>query len=103
MMAPPAEVIPLPDAVPHDPVSVRDPAVPLVADPPRILVVDDDQGFREMLRDFLLDDGFDVVGEAPDGVEAVTAADVQRVAKTYFKPENRLVLTLVPSGRTGGQ
>ena len=55
--------------------SVRDPAVPLVADPPRILVVDDDQGFREMLRDFLLDDGFDVVGEAPDGVEAVTAAE----------------------------
>ena len=28
----------------------------------------------------------------------VTAADVQRVARTYFRPENRLVLTLMPSG-----
>ena len=25
-----------------------------------------------------------------------TAADVQRVAKTYFTPENRLVLTILP-------
>ena len=28
----------------------------------------------------------------------ITAADVQRVARTYFTPENRLVLTLMPSG-----
>jgi len=27
-----------------------------------------------------------------------TAADVQRVAKTYFRPENRLVLTIMPRG-----
>jgi zinc protease len=28
----------------------------------------------------------------------VTAADIQRVAKTYFTPENRLVVTVLPSG-----
>jgi zinc protease len=33
----------------------------------------------------------------------MTAADVQRVAQTYFKPENRLVLTIMPRGAgTGG-
>jgi DNA-binding NarL/FixJ family response regulator len=42
-------------------------------EPPRVLVVDDDEGFREVLRDFLLDDGFDVIGEARDGAEAVAA------------------------------
>jgi DNA-binding NarL/FixJ family response regulator len=73
MMAPPAEILPLPDM--SSPARFEDPEVPTLADPPRILVVDDDQGFREMLRDFLLDDGFDVAGEAPDGVEAVTAAE----------------------------
>ena len=31
----------------------------------------------------------------------ITAADVQRVARTYFRPENRLVLTLMPSDRAG--
>jgi DNA-binding NarL/FixJ family response regulator len=38
-------------------------------------VVDDDQGFREMLRDFLADDGFNVIGEAPDGMEAFSLAE----------------------------
>ena len=34
-----------------------------------------------------------------DIFQNITAADVQRVARTYFTPENRLVLTLMPSGR----
>jgi predicted Zn-dependent peptidase len=34
----------------------------------------------------------------------VSASDVQRVAKTYFTPENRLVLTIMPRGAgTGGR
>jgi zinc protease len=35
-----------------------------------------------------------------DIFQNISAADVQRVARTYFTPENRLVLTLLPSGRT---
>lgn len=31
-----------------------------------------------------------------------TAADVQRVARTYFRPENRLVLTIMPAGAAPG-
>ena len=31
--------------------------------------------------------------------ENTTAADVQRVARAYFTPENRVVITVVPSGR----
>jgi DNA-binding NarL/FixJ family response regulator len=60
----------------------RDPAAEIAAAgpgveeaPPRVLVVDDDQGFREMLRDFLIDDGFEVVGEAGDGEEAVSLTE----------------------------
>ena len=64
---------------PAPPLPVDPPArqVPASTDatPPRVLVVDDDQGFREMLRDFLLDDGFDVVGEARDGADAVSATE----------------------------
>ena len=34
----------------------------------------------------------------------VTAADIQRVARTYFTPQNRLVLTIMPKGAgTGAQ
>jgi len=35
-----------------------------------------------------------------DIFQKITAADVQRVARTYFTPENRLVITLMPSGTT---
>jgi len=34
-----------------------------------------------------------------DIFQSITVADVQRVARTYFTPENRLVLTIVPKGR----
>ena len=38
-----------------------------------------------------------------DIFQGITAADVQRVARTYFTPENRVVLTLLPSGKGGAQ
>jgi CheY-like chemotaxis protein len=41
---------------------------------PRIMLVDDDRDFREMLRDLLIEDGFEVVGEASDGGEAARVA-----------------------------
>ena len=33
----------------------------------------------------------------------ITQADVQRVARRYFTPENRLVVTVMPRGTTGGE
>ncbi len=41
---------------------------------PRVLIVDDDEGIRQALRDLLREEGMDVVGEAADGSEAITAA-----------------------------
>src|SRR5712692_883076 len=38
-----------------------------------------------------------------DIFQNMTVAAVQRVARTYFRPENRLVLTLLPSGKAGAQ
>ena len=38
-----------------------------------------------------------------DIFQNITVADVQRVARTYFRTENRLVLTLMPSGKAGAQ
>jgi zinc protease len=34
-----------------------------------------------------------------DIFQNITTADVQRVARTYFTPENRMVLTIMPSGK----
>jgi DNA-binding NarL/FixJ family response regulator len=39
-----------------------------------VLIVDDHPGFRASARDLLAAEGFDVVGEAPDGESALTAA-----------------------------
>jgi len=33
----------------------------------------------------------------------ISQADVQRVARKYFTPENRLVMTILPKGTTGGE
>ena len=37
----------------------------------RILIVDDAAFMREMLRDILADSGYEIVGEAADGVPAL--------------------------------
>jgi CheY-like chemotaxis protein len=42
--------------------------------PPRMLVADDDEQFREMLREWLQDEGVEEVFEARDGSEAVKMA-----------------------------
>ncbi|HWJ53394.1 MAG TPA: response regulator [Propionibacteriaceae bacterium] len=42
---------------------------------PRVLIVDDHDGFRAVARTLLESEGFDVVGEAADGVEAVRATE----------------------------
>ncbi|HEV2753263.1 MAG TPA: response regulator transcription factor [Solirubrobacteraceae bacterium] len=41
---------------------------------PTLLIVDDHPTFRGMAREILESDGFDVVGEAPDGGAALSAA-----------------------------
>jgi DNA-binding NarL/FixJ family response regulator len=43
-----------------------------------ILIVDDDAGFRLQVRELLLADGFEVVGEAHDGASALEAARALR-------------------------
>jgi DNA-binding NarL/FixJ family response regulator len=40
----------------------------------RVLIVDDHEGFRQQARALLEADGFDVVGEACNGAEALDAA-----------------------------
>jgi DNA-binding NarL/FixJ family response regulator len=40
---------------------------------PRVLIVDDHEGYRSLARAMLEADGFDVVGEAADGESAVAA------------------------------
>lgn len=56
----------------------------------RVLVVDDTEHVRSMLVDMLELDGFDVVGEAASGAEAVGAAankDPDVVVMDYKMPE----------------
>jgi DNA-binding NarL/FixJ family response regulator len=43
-----------------------------------VLIVDDHPGFRAMARTMLEADGFDVVGEAPNGREALRLAAILR-------------------------
>jgi DNA-binding NarL/FixJ family response regulator len=43
-----------------------------------VLIVDDHDGFRASARRLLEADGFDVIGEAADGVEALEAFNVLR-------------------------
>jgi two-component system, chemotaxis family, chemotaxis protein CheY len=59
----------------------------------RILVVDDSEAVREVIRTFLENTGFEVCGEAGDGVEAVEKA-------TKLKP-NLIVLDLSMPGMNG--
>jgi zinc protease len=72
------------------------------------------QAKNQFARDYILGresvkDKADVLGHAAvihndlktadgefDIFQGLTAADVQRVARTYFTPENRLVLTVLP-------
>jgi DNA-binding NarL/FixJ family response regulator len=41
---------------------------------PTVLIVDDHRGFRESARELLESEGFEVVGEAADGADAVAEA-----------------------------
>ena len=52
----------------------------LLDDPIRLLIVDDDETTRELLRDVLSKCGFNVVGSAQDGVEGCGKA-------AWLKPE----------------
>src|SRR5205807_8665504 len=44
----------------------------------RVMVVDDDEGFRGMIRDWLMEEGNSEVAEARDGAEAVARASHAR-------------------------
>jgi CheY-like chemotaxis protein len=47
---------------------------------PTVLLVDDERSFRFQMRELLEDEGFNVVGEASDGLEAVEVAQLVRPA-----------------------
>jgi two-component system nitrate/nitrite response regulator NarL len=46
--------------------------------PPTVLIVDDHAGFRRAARALLRADGFEVVGEAADGSQALAQAETLR-------------------------
>ncbi len=65
-------------------------------EPIRVLVVDDDESMRELLRlTFALDPGFEVVAEAGNGTDAVSAAEELR--------PDAVVLDIMMPGRDGLQ
>jgi DNA-binding NarL/FixJ family response regulator len=45
--------------------------------PTSVLIVDDHPSFRAVARLLLETDGFEVIGEAPDGTSAVTAGELR--------------------------
>ena len=49
-------------------------------DPIRVVVADDDAAVRTLIRTLLAGEGFEVVGEASNGEEAVAAVDAHRPA-----------------------
>jgi zinc protease len=63
-----------------------------------ILMRDSDQNKATLLAHALVLHHKDITSADNefDILQNVTAADVQRVAQTYFKPENRMVLTVLP-------
>ena len=63
--------------------------VPLI----RVVLADDDARFRQLVRDVLEDDGYEVVAEAADAVEAVQLAAEHR--------PDVVVVDLVLPGATG--
>jgi hypothetical protein len=54
-----------------------------------------------LLRDNIR--GWETINSDPARVQAVTPADIQRVANTYFKPENRTVGLYYTKKATGGE
>jgi CheY-like chemotaxis protein len=60
--------------VPSQPPAPEQPAPELAADQPKILIVDDDDGFRTMIRDWLADEGLTDIREANNGADAVEIA-----------------------------
>ena len=59
---------------------------------PRLLVVDDDPGIREVLCDYLVQHGYDAVG-------AASAAEMDRAVET--QPPDLIVLDLMMPGEDG--
>ncbi len=66
---------------------------PTVSYPRRILVVDDSEAVRDVIRVFLEQTGFEICGEAADGVDAIEKAK-------ELKP-NLIVLDLSMPGMNG--
>lgn len=64
-----------------------------MSEPKRVLIVDDSMVMRSMIRDVLTKNGFNVVGQAKNGVEAVTMY-------TQLKPD-MVTMDVVMPGETG--